>query len=189
MAEPGRPSAYTRSDALLLAALMIGGGGPDGRPVTLSGLLSTVDALNHSIPTFDEVSFGIPRLVAGGFAAVLPGEAGDLALRPSTAANELLQFSRRSRDFASDVAVALGTLPYPEPEAEDRSPGRLADLDRAAFDRELQVNQSWQQKVSPRGWALVESTLAEQVAAHGEPVSNWKPRRKRSSGAQGREAQ
>ena len=57
------------------------GGLPDGRPVTLADLLMDADALNASIRTFDEVSFGLPRLVAGGFVDIgrtkRGGAAGD----------------------------------------------------------------------------------------------------------------
>jgi hypothetical protein len=48
----------TRSDAWLLAALAEGS--HDGRAVKLWELLSDCDYLNRAIPTFDELSFGIP---------------------------------------------------------------------------------------------------------------------------------
>lgn len=93
MAEPARPVAYIRSDAMILAALVLGGG-PERQPVTLADL--------------------------------------------------------------------------------------LMEADPPKFDREVQSRRSWQQTLAPRGRALFESVFAEQIAAKGEPVSNWKPRKKRS---------
>src|SRR3954452_970323 len=57
-----------RSDAWLLAALTQGS--HDGRPVTLQRFVHDADWLNRQIPTFDEVSYGLPRLLAAGFLTV-----------------------------------------------------------------------------------------------------------------------
>lgn len=176
--------AYVRSDARILAALLTGGR-PEGHPVTLASLLMEMDYRNRLVPSFDEVSFGARRLVAGGFAGAVTSEAGGLQLKPSLAALALLHVPRRTGDFTADVALALDTRPYPELEAEDRSLGRLIELDQSEFDREAQNRQAWQQKLSPRGRALFESVFAEQLAANGVPVSG---RKKRSRGPEGREA-
>ena len=173
---------------MILAALVIGGG-PQARPVTLGDLLLEADFMHRWLPSFEEVAFGLPRLVAGGFVSVVPSDTGMPSFKPLPAASGLLHVPRRTGEFADDVVIALRTRPYPDPEVEDRSLGRLAGLDESQFNREVETRQAWQEKVSPRGWALFESTRAEQLAAHGEPVSNWKGRPRRNRGAQGREAQ
>jgi hypothetical protein len=54
----------TRSDAWLLAALTERS--HDGHSVNLRDLVHDADWLNRAIPTYDEISFGLPRLVAAG---------------------------------------------------------------------------------------------------------------------------
>lgn len=64
----GSHPLLTRSDAWLLAALAEGS--HDGRPVSLRDFVHDADWLNRLIPTFDEMRFGLPRLVAAGFLIV-----------------------------------------------------------------------------------------------------------------------
>jgi hypothetical protein len=122
-AEPTRRPALTRSDAWLLAALTEGS--HDGRPVTLPKFVHDADWLNRDIPTFDEISFGFPRLLAHGLMTVdglrfrAPPRA--IALRKSIKAGTL-------GGVLMEMAENVGARPYPEPEVEDRSLGELPGL-------------------------------------------------------------
>ena len=62
------------SDAWLLLAI---GLRPDGAPLSLAGLLQHADAVQHAIPTFDEVDGGLARLQAAG---LLGADAGRIRL-------------------------------------------------------------------------------------------------------------
>jgi hypothetical protein len=137
----GRP-ALTRSDAWLLAALTEGS--HDGRSVTLPNFIHDADWLNRAIPTFDEISFGFPRLVAHGLMTVdglrfrAPPRA--IALRKSVKAGTL-------GGVLMEMAENVGARPYPEPEVEDRSLGRLpglrpSDLD-AAVRKHSETMEPW----------------------------------------------
>lgn len=133
----------TRSDAYLLAALTESG----GRGVDLPSLLHDYDWLNRDIPTFDELSFGIPRLVAHGYAEVGRNNRGELRFRATRSAHAL----RRSIDARArtigDVVIAMativGTAPYPEPEVEDRALGRLDELRQDDLDLARQKYGAW----------------------------------------------
>ena len=124
----GRP-ALTRSDAWLLAALTEGS--HDGRPVNLPQFVDNADWTNRAVPTFDEISFGFPRLIARGLMTVdglrfrAPPRA--IALRKSVKAGTL-------GGVLIEMAEIVGARPYPEPEVEDRSLGRLPGLRPADLD-------------------------------------------------------
>ena len=74
---PGSVTAWlpplTRSDAWLLAAIT-----ESGRPVDLGGLIHDADWVNRLIPTFDELSYGIPRLASHGYVVVSRSRRGTL---------------------------------------------------------------------------------------------------------------
>ena len=120
----------TRSDGLLLAALLISA--PPGKAADLTGLLGSADTLNASIPTFDEVSFGLARLAGAGWLALdYSTEAGFLMTASSAAAELLEAFCATSagiRELPEAVHGAVGAPPYADPEVEDRSVGRLPGL-------------------------------------------------------------
>jgi hypothetical protein len=146
----------TRSDAWLLAALTEGS--RDGRPVSLRDLVHDADWLNRRIPTFDQISYGLPRLVAAGFATV---DGYRFRATPKAIALRRTLKSLPS-DGLSDVIVrmeaALGAKPYPEPEDEDRSLGRLSGFE--PVDLEIAVRKHgewvkrWSRPLVAAAWAL-----------------------------------
>ncbi len=127
------PPALTNSDAWLLAALT------DGRrragPLTLRDLVGRADWLNHLLPTFDEVSFGVPRLVAAGLMTVD-------GLRSLATAEAWQLRSKVHAATLGDVLYAMQELVdaphFGEPEPpEDRSLGRWPALTEADFDQAI----------------------------------------------------
>jgi hypothetical protein len=117
--------SLTRSDAWLLAALTEGS--HDGRAVSLRDLVHDADWLNRLIPSFDELSFGLPRLIAAGFLTVgSDGENGPV-LRATPKAIELRRSvkARSLGDVITGMEQAVGARSHPVPEVEDRSLGRL----------------------------------------------------------------
>ena len=135
----GSHPALTRSDAWLLAALTEGS--RDGRPVNLRDFVHDADWLNRSIPTFDEMSFGLPRLVAAGFLIVEHDSKERLVFQATPKATKLRRSVKAKSlgDVLNGVGEAVGAASYPEPEpAEDRSLGRLTGLETGALDRAIQ---------------------------------------------------
>src|SRR2546423_11425073 len=149
--DPGGPGSHpplTRSDAWLLAA--IADGSHDGRPVTLRDFVNDADWLNRAIPTFDEVSFGLPRLIAAGYVTVAFDDAGALMFRANAKAINVR--GSIEADALGGVLFAMneavGTAPYPEPEREDRSLGRLPSLTREEFDAAVRGNSEEMDRLS-----------------------------------------
>ena len=137
--EAGTHPPLTRSDAWLLAALTEGS--HDGRPVNLRDFVNDADWLDRSIPTFDEMSFGLPRLVAAGFLVVGSDPREGLVFRATPKATKLRRSVKAKSlgDVLNGVGEAVGAVPYPEPEpAEDRSFGRLPGLESDALERAIQ---------------------------------------------------
>jgi hypothetical protein len=130
--------ALTRSDAWLLAAITEGS---RGQAVTLEEFVHDCDYLNRAIPTFDEVSLGIPRLVAAGLVTVqgqtFRATEPALRLRRSLGAKTL-------GDVLDQMAAALGATPYPDVEPpEDRSRGRLVGLEPEDLEGAIRTYKSW----------------------------------------------
>jgi len=156
----------TRSDAWLLAALTEGS--HDGRAVRLRDLVHDADWLNRLIPTFDEMSFGLPRLVAAGFLIVGYDAKDHLVFRATLKATRLRRSvkARTLGNVLAGVGLAVGTTPYPEPEpAEDRSLGRLPGLERV--DLETAVRQHGE---SVERWS-------RPLVAAAQALSRWQNRR------------
>jgi DNA-binding MarR family transcriptional regulator len=125
----------TRSDAWIAAALCESA---RNAPMRLRNLVADADWLNRSILTFDEVSFGLRRLEAAGLVEVTPGPDGPL-VRPTPEAH-LLRATVKANTLGGVLAgmdAAVGAPPYPEPESEDRTLGRLPDLDEASWRAEV----------------------------------------------------
>lgn len=151
MAQDGTGShlPLTRSDAWLLAALTEGS--HDGRPVKLRDFVHDADWLNRSIPTFDEMSFGLPRLVAAGFLVVGYDPKEGLVFRATPEATKLRGSvkARSLGDVLNGVGEAVGAAPYPAPEpAEDRSLGRLPGLEADALDTAIREHGEWVERSS-----------------------------------------
>ena len=128
--DESQPPFLTRSDAWLLAALTEAS--HDGRPVTLRDLIDGADWLNRALPTFDELSFGLPRLIAAGFLTVDSTKQGPRFRATPKAVNLRRSIKAETLgDVLSGIVEAVGAKPYPEPEdrAEDRTLGRLRDLE------------------------------------------------------------
>jgi hypothetical protein len=145
----GSHPPLTRSDAWLLAALTEGS--DDGRPVDLRELINDADWLNRMIPTFDELSFGLPRLVAAGFLVVGQGAKKGLVFQATPNATRLRGSVKAKSlgDVLNGVGEAVGALPYPEPEPpEDRSLGRLRGLEPDALDVAVQEHGKWVERWS-----------------------------------------
>ena len=131
---PATPS-LTRSDAWIVAALC------ETRrdaPMLLRDLIWNGDWLNRAILTFDELSFGLPRLEAVGLVEVVHGRDG-----PRVRATSRARALRRKVDadtlggVLTGMDAAVGAPPYPEPETEDRTLGRLPDFDEAMWRAEF----------------------------------------------------
>lgn len=116
-------------------------GSHDGRPVNLRDFVNSADWLDRSIPTFDEMSFGLPRLVAGGFLVVGSDPTEGLVFRATPKATKLRRSVKAKSlgDVLTGVGEGVGAVPYPELEpAEDRSLGRLPGLESDALDMAIQ---------------------------------------------------
>ena len=139
----------TTSDAWLLAALTEGS--HDGRPVTLRKFVHDADWLNRAIPTFDEVSFGLPRLVAAGFLTVECSPKDGLTLSATPKAIGLRRSVKTDRRLGSaiiEMENAVQASSYPHVEDEDRSLGRLSGLEPAMWDAALRAHGSWMDRWS-----------------------------------------
>lgn len=129
-----RPQAeprLTRSDVWLITTLITGSPHP-----TLPDLLSQADYLNRALLTFDEISFGFPRLVAAGYAVVGRSSDGVVYFEATAKARSRVGLLRRrlgSIDLMLNLMRSLAR-PYPESEDEDRSLGRLANVDETVYE-------------------------------------------------------
>ena len=138
-----------RADAWLLAALTESS--HDGRPVTLRDLVHDADWLNRAIPTFDEMSFGLPRLIAAGFMTVGVGGTSGVDFRASSEATKLRKSIKAETlgGVLAAVAEAVGAAPYPESEPpEDRSLGRLPGLEPDDLEVAIREHGEWVERWS-----------------------------------------
>ena len=89
------------------------------------------------VPTYDELSFGLMRLVAAGLIVVHGQQPMTLIAteRWMTLESVAAYSPNRSRAEALEqMASAFGALPYPAHELEDRSLGRLPNLTHREVD-------------------------------------------------------
>ncbi len=131
----------TRADAWLLAALLEGS--HDGRPVTLPEFVHDADWLNRLVPTFDEVSYGLPRLIAAGYLTVGHDDRNGLVLQstPKARAMDVDRPAETLGGVLEAVAMAVDAVPYPEAEPpEDRSLGRLPGLEPEDLDAAVRTH-------------------------------------------------
>jgi hypothetical protein len=104
----------------------------------LRDLIGNGDWLNRAILSFDELSFGLPRLEAAGLVEVVHGRDG-----PRVRATSRARALRRDVDVdtlagvLAAMAAAVGARPYPEPETEDRTLGPWPDFNEAMWRAEL----------------------------------------------------
>ena len=124
----------TEADAWLVAALTES----SGRLVPLRDLVHDYDWLNRAVPTFDELSFGLPRLVAAGYATVSASSSGDLLFGATPAAMRL-----RRGTTGSPLAAITAAVGADRGAADDRSLGRLTGLTPEALDSAVAAHTSW----------------------------------------------
>jgi hypothetical protein len=137
------PPTLNRVDAWLLAALTERWSW--SRPPKLWELVNDADWLDRGIPTYDEVSYSLPRLIAAGYAIATRDDGGELRLKATRRGFDLRsQVKARSLGAVlSGMALAVGAKPYPEPEEEDRSLGRLEGLAEHEWDAAVHANEVW----------------------------------------------
>lgn len=135
----------TRSDAQVLAAVMEHS--QAGNTQKLSEFVHDYDWLNRALPTFEEVSFALHRLVATGHVVVSrqPGKRIRLRATPKAIAlrRQVEAKARTLGDVVAGVALALGCASYPEPESEDQSLGPLPTFQRAEWEGAVEAYEKW----------------------------------------------
>lgn len=134
-----------RSDAELLAALTEHG--KPGSPRKLRDVINDYDWLNRLVPSYDVLSFGLPRLMAAGYVEVDRAPGRILRLIPTAKAtalrSEIQKDAHALGDASSGLAKALGCYAYPEPEVEDRSLGRLPGFEEAEWRAAFRAYERW----------------------------------------------
>ena len=123
----------TQRDAELLAALTES----SGRRVRLHELVHDYDWLNRAIPTFDELSYGMQRLVAAGFASVRSGRDRELDFQATPDAVRLRKAV--TGHPASGMSAAIDA----DAGSGDRSLGRLPGLTPEALHEAVRAHASW----------------------------------------------
>lgn len=133
------PVQLTRSDAWLLAAIA----SRRGQWIGLTDLIDEADWLNRLILSFDEVAFGVPRLQLAGYVET-KGLAASTSFRTTGAGQDLVDRASANAGTLGDVLgamdAAVDARPYPQPEQEDRTAGRLSGLDRETFEGAVAEN-------------------------------------------------
>jgi hypothetical protein len=155
--------ALTESDAWLFAALTERPH-PD-RPVNLRDFVDNADWLNRAIPTFDEMSFGLPRLAAAGLLVVEQDANEGLVLRATTKAIKLrrLMKAKALGDDLQDIDEAIRAAAHPEPErVEDRSLGRLPGLGADDLDAAIREHGERIEELSKPYIAIAQGAIRRQ---------------------------
>jgi hypothetical protein len=165
---------FTWSDGWILAALITSGG-----QASVTQLVAQAEYLNRSLPTYDELSFGLARLVAAHLVEVSAGPAGGLLLTPTHQASGLVEPGPMIT-MMFELIKTLCARPYPENEVEDRSQGRRPGLELAEVEAALSDSLAWRSKVPPAVFAAFERVGLEQQGI--SPTSRERRRRKRSGG-------
>ena len=137
------------ADARLVAALTES----SGRPVTLRDLVHDYDWINRAVPTFEELSFGMPRIVAAGYAMVGTSRSGELVFRATPEALRLRRAASGNPVDAIATALEAGGA------GEDRSLGRLPGLTQEGFDAAVAAHGAWVARWS-RPFVVVARLLA-----------------------------
>lgn len=141
MGIPSRPlPPLTLTDSWLLAAVTEG-----GRSSTLQQFVHDCDWLNRAVPTFDEASFGLARLVAHGFIEI-SGHGPSLRLTATGPAKAL-----RNGVAAQPVGVVAAMENAMRPlfgASDDRSLGRVDGLTASDWDRAVSGHARWVERWS-----------------------------------------
>jgi len=126
-----------RVDGWLLAAIRYSTGNSGW--ASLADVIDTADWLRVLEPTYDDVSFSFSRLKARDLIEVVISRGGRVRVRATPQAETLTSFlfggsAWQPGDTLELVNKALGVAPYPQPEIEDRTLGRLPELSREVFN-------------------------------------------------------
>jgi len=127
----------------------------NGRPIRLRDLVHDADWLDRAIPTFDELSYGLPRLIQAGYVTVETGPRDGLLFRATAQATEVRRSlkPRRLGDVVIGFEREVGTVAYAGKEPpEDRSLGRLPGLKPDDLDAAVKEHAAW---VARWSWPLV----------------------------------
>jgi hypothetical protein len=133
------PLAFT--DACILAGLVL-----EGRWSTLGRVVIHYEYLARSTPSFDDFSFGIPRLIANALAEARVDSEGSMLLRATPAGVALFPMTAGVIDATMEMATTLG-ISVENPSEPDGSLGRVEGLTEAAFNRAADPSEEWQRKV------------------------------------------
>lgn len=141
-----------RSDAYILAAVTEQW--LSGSTQKLQEFAHDYDWLNRALPTFDELSFGLARLVAAGYVTTerIPNKVLRLKATPSATAlgKQVREKAKTLGDVVTGFDEALGCRPYPEAESDDRSLGRLSDFSEAEWAKAVTVYDEWFERTERR---------------------------------------
>jgi hypothetical protein len=137
----------TLTDAALLDIIAAW---PFGLSISLPKLIENYDFEMREVPTFDEVSYGLARLMARGYITGAYSAKRGIRLKRTRAGEDLRKAAgRHRRTFSThrwprigEYGVAIGDLigapRWPAEEVEDRSVGRLPNLARDVWDNEVE---------------------------------------------------
>jgi len=128
--------------------------------------VADAEYLIRAIPTYDEVSFGLPRLSDANLVVVSFADDGGIEMAATPLAQSLV-VPGQGDGTVLDLQKALGCRPYPEPEVEDRSRGRLPGLDPRDMEAVVAASQSWRSRIPPHVWARFWALGAEPHAGFG----------------------
>jgi hypothetical protein len=174
----GSDATLTRSDAWILASL-ISAGGATG----IVRLIAEADYLKRARLTYDELSFGLPRLAAEHLVLIAKDPLAGLVLTATPRACALV-VPGPSIQVMFNLTQTLGCRPYPEEEIEDRSLGRLPGLELSAVESAVAENGSWRSKVPSQVWAALDKTAADQTAAGGPTTQEKRRKNRRRAGTE-----
>lgn len=127
------PVTLTTGDAWLLAALTEA----NGREVSLRDVVHDYDWLNRAVPSFDAVSFGLPRIVAAGLGSV-SGEGRNLRLAATP-----LGLSVRRSVVGHPIPAIAEAINASQEVPEDRSRGRLHGLTAEDLADAAKAHATW----------------------------------------------
>ena len=130
--------------------------------MNLRDFIDNADWLYRGIPTFDQVSFGLPRLAAAGLLVVEEDAQEGLVLRATPKAINLrrLMKAKPPGDDLKEIDEAIRAAAHPAPEpAEDRSLGRLSGLGAVDLDAAIREHGERVEQLSPPYVAIAQGVI------------------------------
>jgi hypothetical protein len=140
----------TRKDAQVLTA--IPGKFLWSRGISLEHFINNFDFENREMPTFDEASYGLARLMANGLITATHSPTRGIRLLATRKGVDLQKAAERFRRQTSRhrwarigerpaaLAHLVGAPEWPEAEVEDRSVGRMPRLDEKTWAQAVNEN-------------------------------------------------